>query len=484
MHEYNTELLILGGGAAGMSAAASALEVGIKTMVVESNPAVGGNGLFPRGIFGVDSVVQRKKLVFADKDEVFSDCMEYSHWKIDGRIIRTLIDKSGDTISWLMDKGVEFCDVVHHIPNQAPEVFHITKTEENVGRAVINALKKFCEEKGITILTSTRGKSLLLDEDHAVCGAVCTDKDGNELLIHAKKVIVCTGGFSGNKEMIAKYYPNFKPEEVAEGGGMRHPGDGVRMALEAGADIEGNFAMEIAAPKIRGYEALNLLLGKPYNVWLNRFGQRFADESIVYNFAQAANACMRQPRGEMWVVFDQAMIERTLQDGRDMIELIHIPLNAEEKLADTIAEAERDGILCKADSYAELADFIGCSMEDIEDSLNEYNAFCNSGRDALFAKKARYLAPLGQGPFYAIKAGADMLITHGGVRVNEMFQALDSDFMPLANLFIAGVDFGGADADVYNVVMSGHGFGFAVNSGRIAGENAALELISALESHT
>lgn len=477
MHEYNTELLIIGGGAAGMSAAASALEAGIKTMVVEANPAVGGNGLFPRGIFGVDSVVQRKKLVFADKDKVFTDCMEYSHWKIDGRIIRTLIDKSGDTISWLMDKGVEFCDVVHHIPNQAPEVFHITKTEENAGRAVINALKKFCEDMGITILTSTRGKSLLLDDDRTVCGAICVDKDGNELQIHAKKVIICTGGFSGNKEMIAKYYPNFKPEEVAEGGGMRHPGDGVRMALEAGADIEGNFAMEIAAPKIKGYEALNLLLGKPHNVWLNRFGRRFADEGIVYNFAQAANACMRQPGGEMWVVFNQAMIEQVLRDGRDMIELIHIPLNAEEKLADTITEAEKDGILCKADSFAGLAEFIGCSAENVEDSLNEYNAFCNSGRDALFAKEARYLKPLVSGPFYGIKAGADMLITHGGVRVNEMFQALDSNFMPVDNLFIAGVDFGGADADVYNVVMSGHGFGFAVNSGRIAGANAARELI-------
>lgn len=478
MVEYSTELLVIGGGAAGMSAAAAALESGIKTMVVESNPAVGGNGLFPRGIFGVDSVVQRKKLVFADRDRIFTECMEYSHWKIDGRIIRTLIDKSGDTIGWLMDKGVEFCDVVHHIPNQAPEVFHITKEEENVGRAVIKALKKFCEEKGAAILTSTKGKSLILDENHAVCGAVCTDRDDNEMRIHAKKVIVCTGGFSGNREMIAKYYPNFKPDEVAEGGGMRHPGDGVRMALEAGADIEGNFAMEIAAPKIKGYEALNLLLGKPHNVWLNRFGQRFADEGIVYNFAQAANACMRQPRGEMWVVFNQAMLEQVISDGRDIIELIHIPFNAEEKLPDTIVQAERDGILCRAESYVELADFIGCSKEDIEDSLDEYNSFCNSGRDALFAKKARYLMPLGEGPFYAVKAGADMLITHGGIRVNEMFQALDSNFMPLANLFIAGVDFGGADADVYNVVMSGHGFGFAVNSGRIAGENAALELLS------
>jgi len=81
-----------------------------------------------------------------------------------------------------------------------------------------------------------------------------------------------------------------------------------------------------------------------------------------------------------------------------------------------------------------------------------------------------------EGPYYAIKAGEDMLITHGGIRVNERFEALGGDYKPVENLYVAGVDFGGADADVYNVVMSGHGFGFAVNSGRIAGENAVKAL--------
>ena len=69
-----------------------------------------------------------------------------------------------------------------------------------------------------------------------------------------------------------------------------------------------------------------------------------------------------------------------------------------------------------------------------------------------------------------------MLITHGGIRVNERFEALGGDYKPVENLYVAGVDFGGADADVYNVVMSGHGFDFAVNSGRIAGENAVKAL--------
>lgn len=476
MAQYQTELLIIGGGAAGMAAAAAAAERGIDTLVVESMAAVGGNGLFPRGVFGVDSVVQRRKLVFADPDEVFSDCMEYSHWKIDGRIIRALIDKSGDTIGWLMGKGVDFCDVVHHTPNQAPEVFHITEAHENAGRVVIRRLKEFCDAHGVRFLTSTRGRSLRKDASGAICGAICTGKDGSEITIDAKKVIVCTGGFSGNPEMIKQYYPSFKPDEVPAGGGMRHPGDGVQMALAAGADIEGNFAMEIAAPKIQGYAPLNLLLGKPYNVWLNRFGRRFADEGIVYNFAMAANACMRQPKSQVWVVFSQGLMEKVLADGRDMIELIHIPLDAEEHLAETIEEAIRDGIMCRAQTPAELAEFIGCDPAEVTNSLAEYDAFCAGGRDALFAKKPRSLIALGGGPYYAIKAGADMLITHGGIRVNEKFQALNGEHLPLGNLYIAGVDFGGADADVYNVEMSGHGFGFALNSGRMAGENAAAEL--------
>lgn len=476
MKQYETDLLIIGGGAAGMAAATAAAEQGIKPLVVEAQAAVGGNGLFPRGVFGVDSKLQRKKLIFADGDEIFRACMEYSHWKIDGRLIRTLIDRSGDTVDWLMEKGVPFSDVVHHTPNQSPEVFHITPPEENAGLAVIRCLKAYCEEQGVTFLTSTSGKSLRKDARGEICGAVCADRDGQEVVISAKKVIVCTGGFSGNQEMIRKYYPNFKPEEVAAGGGMRHPGDGVRMALEAGADLEGNFAMEIAAPKIQGYAALNLLLGKPYNIWLNRFGRRFADEGIVYNFAQAANACMRQSRGQMWVVFSESALRKTLEDGRDMIELIHIAAGAEEQLEDTIREAISDGIMARANTPAELAAFIGCSEAVVAASIAEYDNFCCQGRDGLFAKSPRYLLPLGKGPIYAIRAGADMLITHGGIRVDEQFRALDAEHLPMKNLFIAGVDFGGADADVYNVEMSGHGFGFALNSGRMAGENAAEEL--------
>jgi fumarate reductase flavoprotein subunit len=315
------------------------------------------------------------------------------------------------------------------------------------------------------------------DENGVVNGVVCENKDRELIQVKADKVIICTGGFAGNPELISKFYPNYDPSVVAAGGGMRHQGDGLNMALEVGADIEGNFAMEIAAPKIKGHEPLNLLLGKPDNVWLNQFGVRFANEGIVYNFAMAANACLRQPGAAVWVLFDREMMEQTLSDGRDTIELIHISPNAEERLGETIEKAQADGILKVSETLSDIAEFIGCTQDALENTISEYNLFCDKNRDAVFAKEKRYLKKLDTAPYYAIKAGADMLITHGGIRVNERFEALNDKFEIVSNLYVAGVDFGGADADVYNVTMSGHGFGFAVNSGRMAGENSAKSLI-------
>ncbi len=475
MEKVKTDILVIGGGASGMAAAAAASEQNVKVMVAESKGSVGGNGLFPRGIFAVGSPIQKQKLIFADKDEVFRDCMNYSHWKIDGRIIRALIEKSGDTIKWLMDMGVEFYDVVHHIPNQNPEVFHITSPKENAGRVVMRTLERVCRERGVDIRTATPAKSLITD-GKKVTGAVLSPKDGEDIEVTAGKVIICSGGFAGNEEMIKEYLPEYDPERIAHNVGMLSKGDGLRMAKEAGADIEGNFTMEMASPKITGHAPLNLLLGKPYNVWLNSFGKRFCDEGIVYNFALAANAALRQPGAVVYVFFNEAMIQRTLRDGRDMIELIHIPEDAESKLQSEIEAAQKDGTLCKASDLSGIADFMGVKLEDLEDEIWEYNTFCMGGRDKLFAKDIRYLHEMKDGPFYCVKAGVDMLITHGGIRVDEYFNALDKDQLPVENLFAAGVDFGGADADIYNVNMSGHGFGFALNSGRIAGETAAMEI--------
>lgn len=466
------DVAIVGGGASGMSAAVAAAEKGKKVVVLETNRLVGGNGIFPMGIYAVDSPVQKKMLVYATTEDAFKSCMEYSHWKLDAKLVRTIINKTGNTISWLQDMGVEFERVMHHTPNQNPEVFHIVALPNTTGRTVMQALERRALELGVELMTQTRAKKVLLDDSGAVCG-IAAERDGEQISIESGRVILAAGGFGGNEELIARFFPKYDPDKYLHMHGMRHQGDGVIMALDAGAEVEGNFAMEMGAPKIVGHSDVTLLLSKPFAVWLNLDGERFTNEGNVFNFTDCANACARERDGVVFVLLDKRLKDLVLEVGRDPLERITIPQGAEERLEGAIEKAVDAGIMCVSDKLGEVAAFIGVSEDKLRATIAEYNAGCAIGYDEYFAKERASLIPLGEGPYYIIRAGVDMIATHGGIRVNTKFEALNKDRRPIPGLYIAGTDVGGLDADVYNMTMSGHAFGFAVNTGRLAGEAAA-----------
>ena len=466
------DLIVVGGGASGLACAVAAAEAGASVTVLEANPRPGGNGLFPMGIYGVDSPVQKRMLVYATAEEAFRSCMEYSHWKLDARLVRTIIERTGDTIRWLEELGVPFERVMHHTPNQNPEVFHIVAPGQSTGAAVMKALQKRAEALGVEIRTSTRAGRLIKDENGRVCG-VAAETKAEEQIFSGKSVVLAAGGFGGNEELIARFFPKYKPENYLHMHGIRHRGEGLLMAMEAGADIEGNFAMEMGAPKIVGHQDLALLLSKPFAVWLNLDGERFTNESNVFNFTDCANACSRERDGVVFVLLSRRLKELVLQVGRDPLERITVPQGAEERLPQAIEEAVSDGLMCVSESLSDVAAFIGVTEEKLRATLEEYNADCARGYDRWFAKNRADLIPVEEGPYYIIRAGVDMIATHGGVRVNTSFNALDGERRPIPGLYIAGTDVGGLDADVYNMTMSGHAFGFAVNTGRLAGEAAA-----------
>ncbi len=149
--------------------------------------AVGGNGLFPRGVFAVDSVLQRKRLIFADTDEIFYPVHGYSHWKIDGRLVRRLLDKSGDTISWLMDKGVDFCD------GGAPY-------QPGPGGVPYYQRRGKCGQRGDPVSEKVllgawrhtadpyRGKQLTQDDHGAVTGAICERTARRSISLRARSL--------------------------------------------------------------------------------------------------------------------------------------------------------------------------------------------------------------------------------------------------------------------------------------------------------
>jgi fumarate reductase flavoprotein subunit len=132
-----------------------------------------------------------------------------------------------------------------------------------------------------------------------------------------------------------------------------------------------------------------------------------------------------------------------------------------------------NGTVKIADSWDEIANWAGIDAKALKATIDEYNSFCDQGYDEIFAKDQRYLQPLRNPPYYAMRGGSGLLVTFGGVKINHHMEALNQQDEPIPGLYAVGNDAGGWEGDTYDLDLSGFAFGFAVNSGRIAGENAA-----------
>lgn len=472
----NSDIVIVGGGAAGLAAAVSAAELGAGVTVLEKNAVTGGNGTFPMGIFGAGSELQERALVEPDKDLLFRKAMEYSHWKSDARLIRVLIERSGDTIGWLKGQGVAFNRIIHHKPNQTPEVFHMVGGPKNTGRAVMDALLASCERLGVDIVTRARCKGLITGEDGVVSGVKAELRDEGEVVFSARRVIVATGGFAGNKELANRFIPGFDPEDYLHLIGIRMNGDGLIMAEAAGAAIEYDIALEGGAPMYNGRPEIGVLISRPECIWINRLGDRFADEGIVHDFTDGSNAVSRQPGKSCYVLFDSKIKDMAANGPPSVMSDRDITDNGMGRLDDAIqTELKRDGF-SMAESLDELAEWMGIAPARLHETVEEYNEFCHAGYDKYFGKNRHNLLPLDTPPYYGIRGGVDLLTTHGGIRVNHRFEVVGKDYLPIPGLYASGVDVSGIDSGGYQLDLSGHAFGFSVGGGRIAGENAAKSL--------
>lgn len=465
----NKKILIIGGGAAGLSAAVTAAEMGAEAVVLERHPVPGGNGQFAEGVFGAGSRLQQRLNIDADPARLFREAMEYSHWKADARLTRVLIDASGETVDWLCDMGVGFCRVIHHMVNQSPEGFHMT-AQGPTGKHVMAALRARCEELGVCIETETRCRELILDDSGAVIGARA-EKKGEPAEYRADAVLIASGGMAGNPELIRRLKPGFEPEKFMHFKGIYHPGDGAAMAEAAGVALEQDIAIEGAGPVFCGVGPVGALVRSAQSVWLNILGERFADESIVDDFIFGQNAVARQPEKRCWALFDQATAER-LMDGPPSV--MAPPEQSDSGFAglpEALERAVESGKLLRGDSIEDLAAAMGMEAGTLLATVEEYNAFCRAGEDKHFAKPRRCLFALDKAPYYAAPAGIDMITTHGGIKVNHRFQAVNAAGRAVPGLWAAGIDISGVDSGDYSVTLSGHAFGFSLAGGRLAVKN-------------
>lgn len=463
------KILIIGGGAAGLSAAVTAAEMGAEVTVLERHGVTGGNGQFAEGVFGAGSRLQKRLNIDADPAKLFREAMEYSHWKADARLTRELIHASAETVDWLCGLGVGFCRVIHHMVNQSPEVFHMT-AQGPTGKYVMAALKERCEALGVNIETSVRCRSLLQDDSGAVLGAEA-EKDGESRVYRADAVIIASGGMAGNAELLKRLKPDFEPEKFMHFKGIYHPGDGAVLAEAAGGALEQDIAIEGAGPVFCGHGPVGALVRSAESVWLNILGERFADESIVDDFIFGQNAVARQPEKRCWALFDQGTVERLIDGPPSVMAPPEQTDSGFAGLPEALERALEGGNLFRAESIEELAAAMDMDAQTLKNTVEEYNAFCQAGEDGHFAKPRRCLFALDKAPYYAAKAGLDMITSHGGIKVNHRLQVVNASGKAIPGLWAAGIDISGVDSGDYSVTLSGHAFGFSLAGGRLAVKN-------------
>ena len=238
---YEADLCVIGAGASGTAAAWAAAEKGMKVITLEKSGLPGGTGKYSEGIFAVESAMQRNWNYGLTKDEAFMKIMNYGHWRGNARMVRAFVDRSADTIDWMIKNGVKFEKLFSNYPNGL-YTWHIY---EGRGAGWINLFIDKYKKAGQTLLTNTWGQKLIT-ENGRVVGVEATNKAGDKITIRSKATIIATGGFFDNKTMREKYLRFADADGLAQTG---KTGDGIQMAWAVGGGKEGT---EVQASIVRG----------------------------------------------------------------------------------------------------------------------------------------------------------------------------------------------------------------------------------------
>jgi len=477
MSRLETDIIVVAGGAAGLSAAIAAAQGGARVILMEKASTTGGTGNMGMGPLGIESRHTWAKQFSPTKDEAFEIFMDYTHWRCDAKLVRAFLNKSGDTIHWLESLGVEFVEPASYFPKAYP-TWHLIKPETGkpgpmASATMMKILTEKAKEMGVKIMLQTPVQKLI-KKDGRVVGVAAEDKVGEPVETSAKAVIVATGGFGDNPQMIKKFTGYDFGKDIYS---FRIPGlegDGLRMAWEAGAArTEMHMELIYGMPDVMtiGPE-LHEACRQPH-LMVNLLGDRFVNEGIMPNTTFMGNSISMQKDRCAFLLFDEN-IKKQMESGFDFMSVVfQITRIADFDKGIQNALDQDYQHLFVVDSIEELAEKTGIDRSGLKKTLAEYNRSCEKGYDDLFNKPHRYLRPLKTPKFYAARHFPGAYGSVGGIKINHRTEVLDKNWDEIPGLYAAGNDACSIYGDSYVFVLPGNTMGFAVNTGRIAGENAS-----------
>jgi len=455
MPETDFDVIVVGSGAAGLAAAATAGAAGARVLVVESEKRTGGSSRLSDAILqAAGTSIQRASGVQDSPDAMFEYYMTLNRWQVEPGLARAFCDDAPRIVEWLGTIGLEFATVEfagnEPIPRGHPTV--------GMGEALIAALEAESRRRGVELALDNRVDELLVDGDGRIRGVRARGEDAI-----APAVVLAAGGFAHNSELIRRYLGNrmLGGDHPVSPAGPGSVGDALVMGEAVGAAIAGrDRAHWVPGPMVPAEVVL-----------LNQDGRRFVDESADHS----VRTIVANYHGHTYyAIFDEpirqagaansfvARTEAAFLFGNE-------PLRAD---VEPVATWIRNRALAQGDTPGAAARGVGLDPDAVEAAIERYNDSCARGRDEAFEKDAAALLPLRTAPFFAARIQPVMLVaTFCGLRIDTDARVLDTAGRAIPGLFAAGESAGGIVGDVY----AGHGNSIttALVFGRRAGRNAA-----------
>jgi fumarate reductase flavoprotein subunit len=456
----DVDVVVVGSGAAGLSAALTAAAGGASVLVVDSADGIGGASALAGGSFMAAGTAQQAAAGYpGDTADAFYDYyLSFNRWDANPAVVRRFCDTAGPTLRWLEELGVEFRpeNVYRAGLEPAPRSHRPT----GGGLAVVQALRSACEKHpGVEIALGNRVDALLTEGDRV--GGV---RARNEELT-ARSVVIATGGFGSNPELVKLHYPD--AGRAGEGVWSPAPGsclgDGLKIAEAVGAGATGTNHGELLLSTGFSHDLEPFVPG--WLVYVTDRGHRFVNELAPHTVITP----LALTHGDScWAVLDEAA-RRSATGAEDA------RFGAGSWTADTLAAETRRGRVHSAPTIPELARQAGINPVGLAATIAQYNADCAAGLDSRFFKDPSALKPVASPPFYAVRLRPMVVAVTGyGLTIDPDARVLRGvDGIPVPGLYAAGEVCGSLVGAQY--VGGGNAFGGAVVFGRIAGQTAVTD---------
>lgn len=431
--ELDTDIVIVGGGGAGLTAAVEATKAGSSVVVVEKNGFVGGNTILCGGIYNAPDPELQEPEGIEDSPELFYEQTYEAGDEVgDPELVKVLTGDSYDGLEWLESIGMEFRD---DIGQGAGSLYPRTHTAVKPnGTGFIDAFMENLEDKDATILTETTAEDIIMEDGKAV-GIKAKNYDGSDLTINADQaVIVTTGGFSKNTDMVLEYKDDEKWPDLDEDTISTNldsiTGDGITMGQEAGADLVDMEQMQflyLGIPE-RGSITGVLDLQAEKVIFVNNEGERFVREDGRRDVI--SKAIFEQPDGTYWMVH-----------SFDVLDFDTAKTVEQEDFKKVVEEGKYGWV--QADTLEELAEKIDVPYENLQESFDGYNkSFDDKVEEDEFGRTL-FTYPMKEGPYAAVPRTPALHHTMGGLKIDKESHVLDEDGNEIPGLYAAGEVTGG-----------------------------------------